>query len=201
LTEAYREDPYLTILQQCPVPVVVHQDGVLVFANRATYEVFGFDPDRTADGIGTVNVFDFVAEEERDDARANQERMLATGETQRNVQRVVLDRSGKRHLALCSGSVIAWRGRPALEVSVVLLDHPSSEEPRVQGTEVLKSLTERELQVALLVTRGKSTSNIAAALNITEWTVRTMLRAIYKKTGTHARIDLARLVMGFRADP
>ena len=51
-------------------------------------------------------------------------------------------------------------------------------------------LTDREAQVAELVLRGLSTSEIVGALSITPLTVQQHLKAVFDKTGVHSRREL-----------
>lgn len=52
-------------------------------------------------------------------------------------------------------------------------------------------LTNREAQVALAVLRHETNQEIAAALSISAWTVQDHLKAVFAKTGVHARRELA----------
>jgi DNA-binding CsgD family transcriptional regulator len=52
-------------------------------------------------------------------------------------------------------------------------------------------LTNRETQVALAVLRHETNHEIAAALSISAWTVQDHLKAVFAKTGVHARRELA----------
>jgi len=58
--------------------------------------------------------------------------------------------------------------------------------------EILKQLTSREQETALLVAEGKSNKEIASVLNITERTVKAHLTSIYTKTGLTDRLSLAK---------
>jgi len=62
--------------------------------------------------------------------------------------------------------------------------------------DALLLLTPRERDVAIAVARGLTTENIATRLGIKVSTVRTLLRGVFRKTKTHTRLDLARMVMG-----
>lgn len=53
------------------------------------------------------------------------------------------------------------------------------------------NLSDREWEVALLVSRGKSNLEIAADLNISERTVKAHISSIFKKTNTESRLQLA----------
>lgn len=64
-----------------------------------------------------------------------------------------------------------------------------------------RPLTRREQEVALLLLEGLSTGEIAAALFVTEYTVRAHLHHIYGKTGTGSRQELlARVLQLVAAD-
>lgn len=58
----------------------------------------------------------------------------------------------------------------------------------------LSGLTNREYEIARLVSQGASNSAIAQQLGITERTVKSHLSAIYAKTSTRSRLGLALLV-------
>jgi DNA-binding NarL/FixJ family response regulator len=58
----------------------------------------------------------------------------------------------------------------------------------------LESLTERELQVARLVVERKTNPEIAAELFLSQKTVETHLRNIFRKMGVSSRVELARAV-------
>ena len=58
----------------------------------------------------------------------------------------------------------------------------------------IESLTERELQVARLVVDRKTNPEIAADLFLSQKTVETHLRNIFRKVGVSSRVELARAV-------
>ncbi|MCC6224202.1 MAG: response regulator transcription factor, partial [Thermoleophilia bacterium] len=58
----------------------------------------------------------------------------------------------------------------------------------------LESLTERELQVPRLVVERKTNSQIAGELYLSQKTVETHLRHIFRKLGVSSRVELARAV-------
>jgi DNA-binding NarL/FixJ family response regulator len=55
------------------------------------------------------------------------------------------------------------------------------------------SLTQRELEVLKLLTRGMSTQRVAGKLRISERTVRSHVRHIFKKCGVHSRVEAVSL--------
>jgi DNA-binding CsgD family transcriptional regulator len=59
----------------------------------------------------------------------------------------------------------------------------------------IDSLTERELQVARLVVDRKTNRQIAAELFLSQKTVETHLRNIFRKLGVSTRVELARLTV------
>jgi len=62
-----------------------------------------------------------------------------------------------------------------------------------------EALSERERAIALRVSQGESNSRIAAAMGITERTVKAHLTAIFEKLGVEDRLQLALLVHGVKA--
>ncbi|WP_456385975.1 LuxR C-terminal-related transcriptional regulator [Desulfolithobacter sp.] len=61
---------------------------------------------------------------------------------------------------------------------------------------ILPELSDREFQIASLVALGLTNPQIAHRLEITERTVKAHLSAIYAKTGTRGRLNLALLLHG-----
>jgi ATP/maltotriose-dependent transcriptional regulator MalT len=64
----------------------------------------------------------------------------------------------------------------------------------------IDSLTERELQLARLVVDRKTNPQIAAELFLSQKTVETHLRNIFRKIGVSTRVELARVLVRARAD-
>jgi DNA-binding NarL/FixJ family response regulator len=58
----------------------------------------------------------------------------------------------------------------------------------------LESLTERELQLTMLVVDRKTNPEIAGELFLSQKTVETHLRNIFRKVGVTSRVELARAV-------
>ncbi len=68
-----------------------------------------------------------------------------------------------------------------------LIDNP-------EGRARLKSLTERELEVASPVQFGATNAQIAKKLNLSEDTIKTHLKTAFRKLGIHSREQLAVIV-------
>ena len=56
--------------------------------------------------------------------------------------------------------------------------------------------TTRETQVFELLMRGMTRDEVAAELQISPWTVKNHIRAVFAKTGTHSTKELMALVYG-----
>src|SRR6185503_2929727 len=90
----------------------------------------------------------------------------------------------------------APRYRDAVERELRKLGHHIHRRTRPGRTDGkrLESLTERELQVARLVVDRKTNQQIAAELFLSQKTVETHLRNIFRKVGVSSRVELAREV-------
>ena len=66
--------------------------------------------------------------------------------------------------------------------------------PGTADSPALESLTERELQLARLVVERKTNPEIASELFLSQKTVETHLRNIFRKIGVSSRVELARVV-------
>ena len=70
---------------------------------------------------------------------------------------------------------------------------------RPQGKPLIKALTARQRQIALLVCNGLSNKQLGQQLNLTEGTVKVHLHKIYRKLGVRNRAALSALAMASRA--
>jgi DNA-binding NarL/FixJ family response regulator len=90
----------------------------------------------------------------------------------------------------------AVRYRNQVDLELGKLGHRTYRRTRrgkVDGTG-LESLTERELQVARLVVERKTNPEIAAELFLSQKTVETHLRNIFRKLDVSSRVELARAI-------
>jgi DNA-binding CsgD family transcriptional regulator len=76
--------------------------------------------------------------------------------------------------------------RPALPLPPVTVDAP--------GVDLLTIMSDREREIALLVTAGLSNKEIAQNLTISHWTVSTHLRRIFAKLDICRRVELCAIV-------
>lgn len=81
------------------------------------------------------------------------------------------------------------RSQPLLEAAHLVAQRSATDDPR----ELLRTggLTEREIEVALLVASGARNEEIARTLTVTEATVKTHLHRIFAKLGVRSRTQLA----------
>jgi DNA-binding NarL/FixJ family response regulator len=78
---------------------------------------------------------------------------------------------------------------------LIMESHLTAEKKADPDSErLLGALTPREREIAELVARGQANLEIAADLDITERTVKAHLTAIYEKTHTGSRLNLALLI-------
>jgi PAS domain S-box-containing protein len=204
---------YENVLSNAPLPILIYQDQRIVYCNKAGFDLFrysGYDFD--LDHLSQMDPWSFIVPEERDEARTQMRAMFRTDESLRNVPRTAVDAQGHRVEMLMSATRIEWKGKPAVELSYTILglysiQHPEPQpHPAAQGAtssrdarkSTLEPLTPRERAVAMLIAQGKTTADIIETMNIKESTLRSYIKAIYRKTGTHSRTELTRMIMGHR---
>jgi DNA-binding NarL/FixJ family response regulator len=84
-------------------------------------------------------------------------------------------------------------------------DHPAPGEPALPHAEktsdlLLDALSKREMEVAALVSAGRTNQQIAHALGLSQKTVETYLARIFRKLGICSRSQIATLIGRARAD-
>ena len=109
---AETESRFETLLDLLPDPVVVHQDGQLVFVNRAAIEMYGAANAEAMYGP----VIERVAPECRELVRARMGRMLTAGETVPLVEERHLKLDGTPFDTEVVAAPVTFDGRPAIEV-------------------------------------------------------------------------------------
>lgn len=72
---------------------------------------------------------------------------------------------------------------------------PAQEKEKIPCTAIVDVLTQRELQIAMLVAEGRVTKQIAYQLKISEWTITSHLRRIYAKLGVHNRAAMVASIL------
>ncbi|MEO5574370.1 MAG: response regulator transcription factor [Gammaproteobacteria bacterium] len=94
-----------------------------------------------------------------------------------------------------SGEV--WVGRKLMQRLIADLTGANPQPaPAKAINKTLRLLTEREIEIALLISKASSNKRIASVLKITERTVKAHLSSIFRKTGAHDRLQLALQVNG-----
>jgi DNA-binding NarL/FixJ family response regulator len=81
-----------------------------------------------------------------------------------------------------------WADRARAELAA------TGETRRARDRSTLDELTPQELQIAVLLTGGKTTREAAAALFLSPKTVEYHLHHVYQKHGIHSREELARVL-------
>jgi len=89
---------------------------------------------------------------------------------------------------------------PRVIGSLVQIKNASNKEKKINSTESLdrlKSLSNRELDVAKMIRNGESNKKIALAMDISERTVKAHLTSIFKKLNLSDRLHLALFIKEF----
>jgi DNA-binding CsgD family transcriptional regulator len=125
--------------------------------------------------------------EQTPDAFETARTRLAYGERLRRARDRILAREQLRAAADAFEDLDArpWADRARAELAA------TGETLRRRDSSTLEELTPQELQIALLLTSGKTTRETAAALFLSPKTVEYHLRHVYQKLGIHSREELA----------
>lgn len=104
--------------------------------------------------------------------------------------------AGKVGVLIKSAPIIPWYEGQTCPSVVILLSDPTR--PHIAPEQLLISLlaiSPAEARLALLLANGHSLPDIAGRLDISINTVRTQLKSIFAKTGTHTQAELVRLIL------
>ena len=125
--------------------------------------------------------------EQTPDAFEQARTRLAYGERLRRARNRVLAREQLRAAADTFERLDArpWADRARAELAA------TGETRRQRDPSTIDELTPQELQIALLLTTGRTTRETAAALFLSPKTVEYHLRHVYQKLGIHSRDELA----------
>ena len=126
--------------------------------------------------------------EQTPDAFETARTQLAYGERLRRARNRVLAREQLRAAAATFERLDArpWADRANAELAA------TGETLRRRDPAAIEELTPQELQIAMLLTAGRTTREAAAALFLSPKTVEYHLRHVYQKLGIHSREELAR---------
>ncbi|MDX9719581.1 MAG: LuxR C-terminal-related transcriptional regulator [Myxococcota bacterium] len=180
--------PSRSILDDIPTPILLQQAGALVYANEAAIQLgreLGYE--MSGESISAFSIMSMVPDGWEDDARALEQRLMHSQFAFQATSWTMLSADGQ--LVSMHGHVsrTRWQERPALLLSFRRV----STEPETQVQAPI-ALSPRESEVAGLLCSGYEAVNISEILGIRESTVRTHIRAIYRKTQSHTRLELLR---------
>ncbi|MDD5309364.1 MAG: LuxR C-terminal-related transcriptional regulator [Deltaproteobacteria bacterium] len=191
------DDVPLPSLDETPIPTLVHQDGKMVFLNKELLRLvreLGYVDDKNPIGVGAEIWGHFVGED-LEEMKQFLAKLVSGERLAHNVTRVATDGAGNRYQLLGSCRVTTWLGRPAFLTSFICTGKLGKSRASGNRNVKLMSLTPRERQIAFLVAQGCSNENIAADLAIGLPTVRSHLKAAYRKTCTTSRVELVRFLL------
>jgi PAS domain S-box-containing protein len=161
------EARYRELIDQCPEPVVVHRDGVLLFVNHAAVRLAGggFEP---RDLVGR-HVLDFVHPEQRALSQDQLARVSAGETPLEMVENRVTAPDGRDLEVESVERVIQWEGKPAVQVVVRDVSAQKRAERELQAMQ--RSLEER------VVRRTEDLSRALAELRTSEERHRALVEA------------------------
>jgi DNA-binding CsgD family transcriptional regulator len=154
--------------------VIVSREGRITWMNDSARALFG-------DLVGQISLGTTVAPEHAALARREFERKL-DGAPFSDYEVDVITLDGRRVRAVISSVSIPGDDPDRAVFAVAWLE---PQPPRV----IAEDLTPRQKQVLGLLAEGRSTEQIAAALQLTTETVRNHIRHVLKALGAHSRLE------------
>ncbi len=147
------EQMYRSLLENLPEQILVHRDGIILYANPATQKTFGFSPAEMV----SRHVLEFVPREHH--ARVIESlRRRAAGLPVETYETELLDRAGRRRTVNVSGSPVTFEGGPAtLLVLFDITERKQAEEALRQAHRklaLLASVTRHDINNQLMVLGG-----------------------------------------------
>ncbi len=131
------EHRYRSLVELSPDGIVIHQGGVLVFANQRAAQVMGFaSPDEM---IGKP-VMSFVHPEYRPLVARRVERALKWGEPAPPALEVFLRADGSTLEVEVTANPVIWAGRPAIQVMVRDVSERQAVEQRLRQAQKLEAI-------------------------------------------------------------
>jgi two-component system, cell cycle sensor histidine kinase and response regulator CckA len=112
---AETESRFEKLLEVLPDPAIIHQDGRLVFSNRAAIQLYGA---KTADQLSAEPIIERVAPESRPAVIARIGRMLGQGETVPLIEERHVKLDGTIFDVEVVATPVTFGGRPAVEAVV-----------------------------------------------------------------------------------
>jgi PAS domain S-box-containing protein len=147
------EERYRNLADSLPDYVIVHRDGIILYANQATVEMTGVAPQ----GLIGRHLTDFVAPESRDLVQDTIHRRVLE-EIIPTYEAVLLTRTDEKKTAIINATIISFLGEPAFLVVVTdISDRKQAEEAlRVVNTKLnlLSSITRHDITNQLMALKG-----------------------------------------------
>ncbi len=158
---AETESRFETLLEVLPDPVIVHQNGRLVFANRAAVEMYGA---RSQEELFGLPVIEFVAPEHRGFVMGRMARMLGAGEIVPMVEERHLRLDGTAFDVEVVAAPVNFGGRPAITVVAREITDRKGTEAALRASEARVRAVFNQSSLGMLVvdSAGRSMESNAA---------------------------------------
>ena len=158
---AETESRFETLLEVLPDPVIVHQNGRVVFANRAAVEMYGA---RSQEQLIGLSVIEFVSPDHRGFVLGRMARMLGAGESVPMVEERHLRLDGSTFDVEVVAAPVNFGGRPAITVVAREITARKGTEAALRASEArVRAVFDQSSLGMLLVDReGRSVEHNAA---------------------------------------
>ena len=173
----------MQILDAVGLPILVkNRDGVYVYANQKSSEIMGLPKDQI---IGQT-VYGLAPAKQADSCTKDDLELFANGGEQS--QTLFVQTNKDAGVARIDRRLITSKEGTFIVEAVWVISKIDNEE--------LEKLSDREIEVLMLVREGRPTKQIAQTLDLSPYTINDHLKSIYKKLDVNNKSQALKKVLG-----
>jgi len=173
----------MQILDALGMPILVkNQDGVYVYVNQKASEVMGLPKGQ----ILGHTVYELAPAKQADSCTKDDLELFANGGEQ--IQTLFVQTNNNAGVARIDRKLIVSKEGTFIVEAVWVISKIDNDE--------LEKLSDREIEVLMLVREGRPTKQIAQALDLSPYTINDHLKSIYKKLDVNNKSQALKKVLG-----